>query len=154
MTVFGKKAFTSLYAVERAHRVPIQPLPPGHPTRLLLAWLLNYRGREIVLRLARELQNIQFNDTRISFNPDFSAEVQKCRSQFSDVKKLLQKLQASYKMFYPAKLCFTSRGCRHISLKMQKKLQLGLMRMRMPSIRPGGLWLRKTDFIISQAWIS
>lgn len=53
-------------------------------------------------------KNVQFNGTRISFYLDFSAEVQELWSHFSDVKKRLQKLQASYAMLYPAKLGTTS----------------------------------------------
>lgn len=67
----------------------------------------------IIVRLAREKRNIQFNGTRVSFYPDFSAAVQKSRSRFSEVKKCLQKLQASYAMLYPAKLHITSRGQTH-----------------------------------------
>lgn len=98
MDTFGKEAFTHLYAVERTHRVPTRPLPLGHPPRPVLARLLNYRDREIIIRLARECRNIQFNGARISFYPDFSAEVQRNRSRFSDVKKRLQRLQATYAM--------------------------------------------------------
>lgn len=29
--IFGKEAFSPLYAVERAHRVPPRPLPSGNP---------------------------------------------------------------------------------------------------------------------------
>lgn len=109
---FGKEAFTHLYAVERAHRVPTRPLPPGHPPCPMLAILLNFRDREIILRLAGEHRNVQFNGTRISFYLDFSAEVQRSRSRFSDVKRL-QRLQASYAMLYPAKLRITSGGQTH-----------------------------------------
>lgn len=93
--VFGKEAFTHLCAVERAHRIPTRPLPPGSPPRPMLARLLNYRDRESVLRLAREKRNIQYNGTRISFYPDFSAAVQKNRSRFSEIKKRLQKLRVT-----------------------------------------------------------
>lgn len=47
---------------------------------------------EIILRLAREKQNIRFNGAHISFYPDFSSDVQKRRACFTDVKKRLQKL--------------------------------------------------------------
>lgn len=41
--IFGKEAFTSLFAVERAHRTPPRPLPPGNLPRSVLARLLNYK---------------------------------------------------------------------------------------------------------------
>lgn len=67
--VFGKEAFTHLCAIERSHRVPTRPLLPGNPPRPLLARLLNYRDREIILRLAREKRNMQYNGTQVSFLP-------------------------------------------------------------------------------------
>lgn len=111
--LFGKEALTHLYVVERAHRIPTRPLPPGNPPRPILARLLNYRDREIILKLAREKKNIQYNGTRISFYPDFSAAVQKNRARFSEIKKRLQRVQASYAMLYPAKLRVTLRGRAH-----------------------------------------
>ena len=47
--VFGKDAFTPFYSVERAHRVPPRPLPPGNPPRTMLAKLLNFEDKEIIL---------------------------------------------------------------------------------------------------------
>lgn len=58
--IFGKEAFTHLYAVERAYRIPARPLLPGYPPHPPLARLPNYSNREIILRLAREKRNIQF----------------------------------------------------------------------------------------------
>ena len=108
--IFGREAFTALFAVERAHRTPPRPLPPGGPPRSMLARLLNYRDREIILRLARERGSIHYNGARISFYPDFSAEVQRKRAKFAEVKKRLQKIPVTYAMMFPAKLRVTVRG--------------------------------------------
>lgn len=56
LDMFGKEAVTPMYSVERVHRVPPRPLPPGHPPHTLLAQLLNFKDKEIVLRMAR-IQN-------------------------------------------------------------------------------------------------
>lgn len=111
--VFGKEAFSSIYTVERAHRVPPRPLPPGNPPRSMLARLLNYKDREVILRLAREKGSIKHNGTKVSFYPDFSAEVQRRRSKFMEVKKRLQRLQLSYAMMFPAKLRVAANGQNH-----------------------------------------
>lgn len=66
LEVFGKGSFTPLYSVQRVHRVPSRPLPPGCPSRTMLAPLLNYKNKEIVLRKARENCNI---NTMESENP-------------------------------------------------------------------------------------
>lgn len=67
--------------------MPPRPLPPGHPLRTFLSRLLNYKDKEIILRLAREKKNVVHNEACISFYPDYSVEVQQQRAQFTDVKK-------------------------------------------------------------------
>lgn len=44
------------------------------------------------------------------FYPDFSAEVQRRRTKFTDVKRQLRILQLPYAMLYPAKLRIAVRG--------------------------------------------
>lgn len=78
----------------------------------MLAHLLNYKDRKIILRLAHERGTIQYNGTRVSFS-DFSAEGQRRRSKYADVKKRLQHLQLKYAMLYPARLWVTVRGQAH-----------------------------------------
>lgn len=69
-----------------------------------------YKDREIILRLARERGVVHYNGTKVSFYPDFSAEVQCKRAKFAEVKKRLQRIQVIYAMQYPAKLRITARG--------------------------------------------
>lgn len=69
--VFCKESFTPLYSVERAHRVPPWRLPPGRPPHTMLACLLIYKDKEIVLRKAREKRNILHNGVHISFTQTF-----------------------------------------------------------------------------------
>lgn len=111
--LFGKDAFSPFFTVERAHCTPGCPLPPGAPPRPVLARLLHYRDREAVLRCAREWANVQFKGTRVSFYPDFSAEVQRRRAKFADVKRQLRNLQLPYVMLFPAKLHVTANRQAH-----------------------------------------
>lgn len=46
LKTFGKETLTPLYAVERAHRVPMRPLPPGAPPRPVLIKLLHFKDRD------------------------------------------------------------------------------------------------------------
>lgn len=110
LETFGKEAFSAIFAVERAHRTPPRPPQPGNRPRSMLARILNYRDREVILRLARERGAVQYNGSRVSFYPDFSAEVQRKRLRFTDVKQRLQRLQITYAMLYPAKLRVTVGG--------------------------------------------
>lgn len=111
--IFKKGMLTPLFTVERAHRVPLRPLPPGAPPRPLLIKLLHFRDRDAILRKACDLADVMLNGSRISFYPDLSAEVQKRRMQFQDVKKRLCALSLSYAMLYPAKLRVVALGATH-----------------------------------------
>lgn len=76
LDVFGKEAFSACFTVERVHRTLGQQLLLGVPPRLILAHL-HYQDREAVLCCAWEHANIQHNGARVSFYPDFSAEIQR-----------------------------------------------------------------------------
>lgn len=82
----------------------MRPLPPGAPPRPVLIKLLHFKDRDIILWQARDLEGAGINGCRVSFYPDFSAEVQKRRMQFQDVKRRLRALQVPYAMLYPARL--------------------------------------------------
>ncbi|CAJ0925091.1 unnamed protein product [Ranitomeya imitator] len=102
--------FSSTFSVERAHRVPTRPLPPGAPPRPFLARLLNCRDRDTILRLARQRGLIKFDNATISIFPDFSMELQKQRARFMDVKKQLREENIVYSMLYPARLRIVYKG--------------------------------------------
>lgn len=110
LNTFQDMGLSPLFAIERAHRVPMRPLPPGHPPRAILARVLNCRDRDIILRRARDLPNLSVNGARVSIFPDFSSEVQKRRMRFLDVKKRLRSLGLPYAMMYPAKLRVVVEG--------------------------------------------
>lgn len=55
LSVFGNDAFSPIFSVERAHRVPGSPLPPGAPPRPFLFKLLNCKDRDAILFSARTL---------------------------------------------------------------------------------------------------
>ena len=38
------------FSIERSHRMPGRPPPPGSPARPILAKFLNYRDRDLILR--------------------------------------------------------------------------------------------------------
>lgn len=87
---FGKESFSPMFAVERAHRDPSRPLPPGNPPRAFLLKLLYYKDRDTILSKAHTLgDDLVIDNSKISLFPDFLAEVQKQRAQFNEVKKRL-----------------------------------------------------------------
>lgn len=102
--VFGKGAFSPFFTVEKVNHTLGSPLPPGPPPKQRLSQLLHYRDRDTILRCARECATIQYNGTRVSFYPDFSAAVQRSCAKFVELKKCLCNLQLTYAMLYPPKL--------------------------------------------------
>lgn len=84
---------------------------PGAPPRTFIAKLLNYKGRDAALRLAREKGNIPFGNGRVAVFPDFSAEVQRHRQGFTEAKRRLRIKHLMYFMLFPAHLRIDSEGC-------------------------------------------
>lgn len=96
--VFGPESFSHLFAIERAHRVPLRAPPPGRYPRPMLARLLYFRDKETILRKARNLPELMHNN--ISIFPDFSAATQKQRAAFQSVKQRLRERSLPYSMLY------------------------------------------------------
>lgn len=53
MKAFGREAFSPMFAVKRAHRVPARPPRPGEPPRPCFFKLMNFKVRDAVLYQAR-----------------------------------------------------------------------------------------------------
>lgn len=102
--VLGRDKLSATFVVERAHRVPMTPGPLGSPPRTFIAKLLNYRDRDTILRLTREIGHISIQNSKVSVYPDFSVNIQKERAKFLAAKKKLRDLNVKYSMIYPSKL--------------------------------------------------
>uniref|UniRef100_A0A803KDP9 L1 transposable element RRM domain-containing protein n=1 Tax=Xenopus tropicalis TaxID=8364 RepID=A0A803KDP9_XENTR len=100
----GNDTFSTMFVVERAHRVPTRPHPPGAPPRPFLLRMLNYRDRDAALKAARIKGPITFNGTTVSLYPDFSPTIQKQRATFTAIKRRLREAHIPYGMIYPARL--------------------------------------------------
>lgn len=88
LSVFGKDSFSHMFTVQRAHRVPAHPLPPGNSLRFFLFKLLNHKDRDVILSKARNLSStLVIDNSKVSLFTDFSAELQKQHAKFQDIKK-------------------------------------------------------------------
>lgn len=121
--VLGKDALSSFFAIERAHRVPTRPFPPGGPPRPILLKLLHFRDRDMILRLAREKKDLEIGGHKISIYPDFSSEIQRRRMQFTDVKRRLRDLNIPYSMQYPTKLRVVAMENTHFFITPKEAVQ-------------------------------
>lgn len=84
--------FSPYFTVERAHRVPPVPGPPGSNPRTLIFWLPNFRDWD------------EYQNANLMFFPDFSLETQKLRRSFDQVKVGLPARNIKYSILFPAKL--------------------------------------------------
>lgn len=84
--------------------MPAKKPPQGAPPRVFIAKFLNYKDRDTILRLSREKDNIPLHNHQIMAFPDFSAEVQRQRSQFTDIKRRPRVHHLKYAMLFPARL--------------------------------------------------
>lgn len=79
--------FSPYFAVERAHRMPSVRGPPGAPPRTFIFRLLNFRDRDLVLREARKLEELRYENVKIMMFPDYSMETQRQRGARSTRSK-------------------------------------------------------------------
>ena len=93
-----------LSSVERAHRIPGKPPVQGAPPRPLIARLLNFRDRDLILQLFRTKGTMTYEGHTISAYPDFTTEVQRKRSSYAAVKVSLRKAGLKYALNFPARL--------------------------------------------------
>lgn len=95
-TTYDRKAFSVMFAVERAHRIPAWPPPKGAPSHTFVAKFLNFKDCNKILCLTREKCQIPFNNVHVAVFPDFSNEVQRQWSWFQVVKQRLRILHLKY----------------------------------------------------------
>lgn len=111
--VLSPVALSPCFIIERAHRIPTRTLPPGAPPRPFIMKILNYRDRDAILAAARQKGEILYGNTKLSFYPDFTADVQKKRRQFSQIRVRLRELGLKYAMLYPTRLRVQDRDKTH-----------------------------------------
>ncbi|KAL7872548.1 hypothetical protein SRHO_G00075310 [Serrasalmus rhombeus] len=110
---FCKEEFRKISPHERAHR--IGPVNPKYTTpRVVIIKFVNWRDRETVLKAARKTTDLRYENHRVSFFPDLSAETRKLQRNFDDVKARFRALGVRYGMLYPAHLIITHNDKRRI----------------------------------------
>ncbi|KAJ8004358.1 hypothetical protein DPEC_G00158340 [Dallia pectoralis] len=107
------EGFTVSPIIERAHRIgPFNPKSTS--PRAVVMKFLNYRDRETVLRTARKMTEVRYENQRVAFFPDLSAETRKLQQHFNGVKTQLRALNIRYGILYPSHLIITHNDKRRI----------------------------------------
>ncbi len=102
---------------ERAHRIGYMrntAADAKSTPRVMIGKFLDYRDKERVMRAARAKKDVLFQNHRIMFFPDLSAELNKHRRQFDEVKKKLRAKGLVYGFIFPARLRVTVNGQAHV----------------------------------------
>ncbi|KAI4810818.1 hypothetical protein KUCAC02_013747 [Chaenocephalus aceratus] len=90
--------------VQRCHRA-LGPKPPHKANpRSAVIYFLEYRIKELVLRSAWKKKEVYLNGTRVYFDQDYPAEIQKKRKAYAPIRKLLKEKGLRFHTPPPAKL--------------------------------------------------
>lgn len=122
--VLGAQNFPRPVLIERAHRIGGAGVNDaetggrfGVRPRVIIMKFLNYADRSRVMKAARSKGEILYDNQRVMFFPDVSADLVRRRKVFDAVKKELASLSIPtlrYGIIHPAKLLVTVKGKRHI----------------------------------------
>lgn len=104
------KGLSKFFVVERAHRVPGGRPRTGTAPRPIVARLLNYRDRDVILQHARVAPPLKLDNSTVTFFPDFTQMVQRQRRSFQGLKQRLCDQGLKYAMLFPARLRVEANG--------------------------------------------
>ena len=87
--IVQSKDLSNHFVIERAHRALMPPPSAGVPPRAIIARILNYKDRNIILKAARDRNALQYENCTITIYQDYTHKVQEKRKTFVEVKKKL-----------------------------------------------------------------
>ena len=97
-------SLSNCFIVERAHRGPTPKPPVGAPPRPMIARLLNFADRDMILREARKAGSLRWESAAVMIFPDYTFQVQQQRRSFLGAKRKLRDLHIQYMLLFPARL--------------------------------------------------
>uniref|UniRef100_H3ASN5 L1 transposable element RRM domain-containing protein n=1 Tax=Latimeria chalumnae TaxID=7897 RepID=H3ASN5_LATCH len=111
-TVLNMPELIENLEIERAHRSFAPRTRDSDRPRMLLFKLLRYRDKENILRQARKLGTLTYNNKPIYLFPDMSAELFQKRKSFLGIKRLCKDLDIPFALLFPARLRIDFKGQR------------------------------------------
>ncbi|KAJ1109066.1 hypothetical protein NDU88_006435 [Pleurodeles waltl] len=76
---------SSIFYIERSHRVPGASPRPGATPRTIIASIFNHKDCDVIFQAARRGLPFKYDNAAISFFPDFSLRVQRFWRSFDEV---------------------------------------------------------------------
>ncbi len=109
--VLGEDSFEKPPSVDRAHRsLAPKPVDGDNRPRPFIVKLYHFQTKELILCLARQKGPLSYNGSKFHIFPDYSPDVNKKRTAFSESKKKLHAAKIQFGLYYPATLQFTHNG--------------------------------------------
>ena len=96
--------------VQEAQRVPNRINPRRNTPRHILIKLTNTKHKEIILKAAREKQQVTYKGNPKGLKPDLSAETQQARREWQDIFKVLKGKNLQPRLLYLARISFKIDG--------------------------------------------
>lgn len=90
------------FEIERCHRSLRTRPDPGQPPWIILVRFLRYSARQKVLAAAKQKKGIIWENCRMSFYEDMTAERAAQRKLFSPAMKMLWQHQVKHTLAHPA----------------------------------------------------
>lgn len=84
--------------------MPASRGPQGSPPHTFIYKLLHFKDRDVVLKEARALAELRYENAKLMIFPDYSVETQRQRKSFDTVRAKLQAKGLKYSMLFPARL--------------------------------------------------
>ena len=102
---------TSQPTVEIAHRIGPRKDDNASRPRTLIMKFLDNRDKMMVMRAAREMESIMYEDKAVKLFPDLAADVRKKQKKFDSVRKQLREIPGIRQgMLFPARLLVTYKN--------------------------------------------
>ena len=96
--------------VQEAQRVPKKLDPKKNTPRHIIINLPKIKGKERILKAAREKQRVTYKGVPIRLSADFSTETLQARRGRKEVFKVMKGMDLHPRLLYPAKLLFRMKG--------------------------------------------
>ena len=103
----GKEIATQ---VQEAQRIPYRINPRRNMLRPIVIKLAKMKGKEKLLKAAREKQQITYKGTPIRLTTDFSAETLQARRELHDILKGMKGKNIQPRLHYPSRISFRFDG--------------------------------------------
>ena len=96
--------------LQEAQRVPYKINPWRNMQRYILIKLTKAKHKEIILKAAREKQQVTHKGNPICLTADLLAETMQVRREWQDIFKVLKRKNLQPRLLYPARISFKIDG--------------------------------------------